>query len=383
MEFFLALYTADRLTLRAAKCWARNFRIRFPATDTTAWHESKEILERLIRQSTGDDVEIVIVPRVPRDIHVDERAFHFSLEEPRHTDVVLLSDGLDSLCGAFQLMEKRAGERVAFVSLVTNSRKAKRIRTVRRALQQRYTGAVAFHNANLYLSRPPSAQERTQRSRTMLAIAAGFTVGAGYGSRTVTVSENGLGILNLPVPGLQMTHHSSQALHPTNGSLWAALAERLLGGGVLAYPNRFRTKAEMCSTLPDFARPLIRSTSSCDRPDRHDASDDCGHCGSCVVRRDALTLSGLSAWDVEYSSRRWQPPTFDPAVVQHYHALMIEQQLRAEDPWQALSRAHPTLRDALRDLDAEQRAHAKFETLQLLRRHVEEVTISVGLPHAG
>jgi hypothetical protein len=180
-----------------------------------------------------------------------------------------------------------------------------------------------------------------------------------------------------------MTHHSSQALHPTNRSLWAALAERLLGGGVLAYPNRFRTKAEMCSTLPDFARPLIRSTSSCDRPDRHDASDDCGHCGSCVVRRDALTLSGLSAWDVEYSSRRWQPPTFDPAVVQHYHALMIEQQLRAEDPWQALSRAHPTLRDALRDLGAEQRAHAKFETLQLLRRHVEEVTISVGLPHAG
>jgi hypothetical protein len=382
-EFCLALYTADRLTPRVANCWTRSFRITFPATNTSAWNEAKAILTRLIRQSTGDDVEIVVVPRPLREIHVDERAAHFSLEEPRDTDVLLLSDGLDSLCGAFQRMEERTGERVAFVSLVTNSRKAKRIRTLRRALQQRYPGAVAFHNANLYLSRPPSAQERTQRSRTMLAIAAGFTVGAGYGSRTVTVAENGLGILNLPVPGLQMTHHSSQALHPANRSLWAVLAERLLGGGALVYPNRFRTKAAMCSSLPEFARPLIRSTSSCDRPDRHDASDDCGHCGSCVVRRDALAICGLTTWDVTYSSRPWEPPAFDPAVVQHYHARMIERQLRADDPWKAMSRAHPTLRGALLDVDAEERAHAKLETLQLFRRHIEELTMTVGLAHAG
>ncbi len=381
-ELLLAFYTADRLTRRQNGSWSRSFRLRFPVTDISAWRACRNELESLIFESTGDEVELVLSQR-KREMHVDGRAAHFVLEERRPTTVALLSDGLDSLCGAFQQLQETSGNRVAFVSLVTNSRKNSRIRTVRRKLQARFPDVACFHNASLWLSKPPEAQEITQRSRTMLAIAAGLTVAAGYGSPSVVVSENGLGILNPPVPTLQARHHSSQVLHPANRIRWHRIAEQLFGVGELHYPNRFRTKAQMCAALPPEAYELIRSTSSCDRPDRHDANSDCRRCGSCVVRRRALALAGLSVHDVRYSRRHPKPEQLDPARIQEYHAGVIARDLAADDPWHALLRSHRTLRTALDDVPVADRPHARLSMLALLQQHVDEVIASSGMNHAA
>lgn len=387
LQFFLAYYAADRLVKRSRRLWARRFIIDFPVTDVGKWKSTEEDLIKLIRRSTGDDVVLQLAERAGHERHLDDRIIHFTLEEPRPTSVVLLSDGLDSLCGAFQHLKARPQERIAFVSLVTNSRKGARIKKVREALAAARPNDVTFRQAELHLCDPPRAQdqEQTQRSRTMLAIVAGLTVAAAYEARNVNVSENGLGILNLPVPGLQLVHHSSQVLHPANVPLWKRVAKALLGGGEVIYPNRFRTKVEMCADLPEIAHFLIEHTSSCDRPDFYDENDSCGWCGSCIVRKMSLALSRLRQFDLKYSGRpndQRRAPDFPPATVQHYHAQLISEALAQRDPWTALLDRHPTLRMVADDEGRDDAPHLKSSTLALLQRHVKEVNAFHEYSHA-
>ena len=383
-EFFLALYTVDQLSPRSAKCWKRVFELHFPVTMLAAWNMAKNDIERLVWQSTGDELTIVLRERGRGEGHIDDRAAHLQLVEARPTSIALLSDGLDSLCGAFQLVEARKHERIALVSIITNDRRAARIRQVREALQRAYPGVVSFYQADAHLDRPPDIQERSQRTRTMLAMAAGLTVAAGFGSPDVAVCENGMGILNLPVPGLQMRHHSSQVLHPSNRTLWARIGSRLLGvRDGIEYPNRFRTKGEMCGALPVFARPLIGATSSCDRPDRFDSNDNCGRCSSCLVRKYALATAGLTEHDVQYSSRPLKATPYAPDAVHAFHARLLGKHLSSNDPWPALIDDHPSLRTALDDVDKDDRMHVIASTIALLHQHVQEVTAYESLAHAG
>jgi len=287
-----------------------------------------QTLHNLIRQSTGDDAEFEFTHRPARQRHRDSLRVPFALETPRPTSVVLLSDGLDSYCGAVQQLSERPQERLCFVSLSTNSRKGARINDVRSHLQRLRPENLTFCGSFFHLDDPPraSAQERSQRSRTMLAIAAGFVVSAAYDSQDVIVSENGLGILNLPVPNLQMDHYSSQVLHPANVSLWSEIAALLWGSkATLVYPNRFRTKAEMCASLPPDALSAIRYTTSCDAP-RRDLDD----------------------------------------------ARELKRRLEELDPWSALVKYQPTLRTSVVESKTPT-AHLRYETIQLLRRHITEV----------
>lgn len=373
-EFFLTLYIADRLVKRRGR-WQRRLIIEFPVSDVERWRSAAPTLHQLIHQSTGDDVELEFTNRPSHQRHRDTHRVPFALEQARPTAVVLLSDGLDSYCGAVAQLAARLQERLCFVSLSTNTRKEARINDVRSHLQRMRPENVTFCRSFFHLNDPPraSAQERSQRSRTMLAIAAGFVVSAAYDSLDVIVSENGLGILNLPVPHLQMDHYSSQVLHPANVPLWSEVAASLWGSKAgLVYPNRFRTKAEMCASLPVAAHPAIRFTTSCDAP-RHDVDDACGTCGSCLVRRRALELPGLSALDGKYSASAstGRLPYVDAFDVQSYHARELQRRLEAMDPWSALVEYQPTLGTSV--TDTETTAHLRYETMQLLQRHVTEV----------
>jgi 7-cyano-7-deazaguanine synthase in queuosine biosynthesis len=374
-ELFLTLYTADRLVKRRGG-WQRRFVFEFPVSDVDRWRGAAPTLRNLIRQSTGDDVEFEFAHRPEQQRHRDTFRVPFALETPRPTAIVLLSDGLDSYCGAVQQLSARPQERLCFVSLSTNTRKGARINDVRAHLQRLRVENLTFCGSFFHLDDPPrsSAQERSQRSRTMLAIAAGFVVSAAYDSQDVIVSENGLGILNLPVPNLQMDHFSSQVLHPANVPLWSEIAALLWGSKAkLVYPNRFRTKAEMCASLPPDALDAIRYTTSCDAP-RRDVDDACGTCGSCLVRRRALDLPGLASFDGTYSATASQrgAPMLDAFDVQSYHARELKRRLEALDPWSALVKYQPTLRTSVVDSQTPT-AHLRYETMQLLQRHITEV----------
>ncbi len=380
-EFMLAFYAADRLVARPKRHWKRAFRITFPVSRTAAWAYAKPTIEELIHQSTGDDVEITILERSHSLMHADRRQRRFELDSAQSTSVVLLSDGLDSLAGVFEPFSDPA-ERVALVSLVTLARKASRIGKVMDYLVGNFGERAVHHTVDLHLAKPPRKQEITQRSRTMLAIAAALTVAQTYGSKRVQVSENGMGILNLPLPSLQMRHESSQVLHPANLPLWATVSELLLGGAKIFYPNRYKTKAQMIREMPEDAREMIAVTSSCDAPQRFDANADCGRCSSCVFRKIALYNAGLRQYDTAYSGRAPKNLDYDPTVIFLHQARNIRATLQVSDTWPALLRAQPTLRRVVIGRDAKERADEIASTIELLRRHTEEMEALQQLAYA-
>lgn len=373
-ELMLALYTADRLVLRPARRWARTFEINFPvgASRIAHWAAASDDFERLIGQCTGDYVSLRPYARPPNEYHVDARSQWLELEYPETTSVLLLSDGLDSLCGAIDAATIPGGK-LAFVSLISNSRKHPRIHAVIDHLRAIHGARIAFHPIRLHLEDAPRNQEITQRTRTMLAISAGLTVAAAYGASSATVAENGMGILNLPVPSIQMRHESSQVLHPANLHLWARISDRLLGGATVEYPNRYRTKAQMLDALPERARPLIKVTSSCDAPQRKDEHADCGVCGSDIIRKVALYEAGLSHYDRKYTRQPPKPRLYDPLDLLRLQAARMKVALEAQDPWAALVRLQPTLRTAIEVADPKERRQSIAATIELLRRHVTEV----------
>lgn len=376
LEFFLAFYSADRLAIRSLRKWGREFTIEFPVTDPAHWNNAAPVLKELIWRSTGDSV--IIVPTVRTRHHVDRLAPHFVLEHEQPTSVVMLSEGLDSLCGAFQAARAKS-DQIAFTSIITNSRKMPRFDAISTGIREhvKNPNRLRFHRAQWNLEDPPNRQERTQRSRTMLAIATGLTVAAAYGVTHVAIAENGMGILNLPNPALQSKHESSQVLHPSNVRLWRDVSELLLNGATIAYPNRFKTKAEMCAQIPIEARKLIGKTSSCDAPQRADSLQDCGACGSCVFRKQELMACGLSGCDSDYSPRPQQSCPYDPWDVLVYQATQFRECLGISDhiglQWDALTEAFPTLHTSIVGESREERAHEIRETISLLRRHVREI----------
>jgi 7-cyano-7-deazaguanine synthase in queuosine biosynthesis len=388
LEFFLALYATDRLIQRSKRRWPRTITIEFPVASVERWNDCRDLLEELIWRSTGDVVTIVPTLRKVSEIHADSRAAHFVLQYEQPTTVVMLSEGLDSLCGAFHAA-RTTKERIAFVSIVTNSRKQARFDDIIRGLKRELGSplrSLHFHDAQWHLEDAPRRQERTQRARTLLAIATGLTAACAYESPFVQISENGMGILNIPNPNLQSRHESSQVLHPSNLELWKKVSKLMLGGAVIVYPNRFRTKAEMCMEIPASARYLIRETSSCDAPQRVDAPADCGVCGSCLYRKMSLGVNGFLRHDTSYSS---EPPAIrgiDPADVLALQAQEFARCLSSSEhflhQWNALIDAFPTLESSITGKTADERTHEILDTVSLIKTHVSEVQTPIALAHA-
>ncbi|MGA3039086.1 MAG: hypothetical protein ABSE64_16605 [Vulcanimicrobiaceae bacterium] len=374
LEFFelcLALYAADRLLTRSSRFWAREIEIQFPFSRLQLWRDNRPHIEELFFRATGDHISLIPEQRAFRDVHADSRLQSFHLDVPQETTVALLSDGLDSFCGAFQALD--SGGNVAFVSLITNAARQARIARIRAWLEREYAGRVHFHEVGFHLLRPPRAQERTQRFRTILAIAAGLTVCAAYGSDRLIISENGIGILNLPVPHFQMRHESSQVLHPGTLPLWSLVASRTTGAANIHYPNRFQTKSEMCRKIPVPARQLIAATSSCDSPRRTSGSTDCGRCSSCVLRRIALENAGLASYDKKYLDGPVGLSKFDADDILRFHARLLKEEAKGGD-WQALSSVQDTLEASIDPAaPASERAHLIAATVDLLKRHANEV----------
>ena len=387
LEFFLALYACDRLVKRSPRSWKRCFNVRFPVADVARWNAAKYVIEQLIWQSMGDEVAVIPTRRADGDIHADRRASHLVLDYEQPATVVMLSEGLDSFCGAYQAARAR-NEHVAFTSIITNKRKWPRFATISQGLLANiYTpGRLHFHNAEWHLEEAPRGQERTQRSRTMLAIATGLTVAYAYGTQRMIISENGMGILNIPNPALQSKHEASQVLHPSNMKPWRELSRALLNGAAIEYPNRFKTKSEMCMELPEYAHEQIRETSSCDAPQRADAQQDCGVCGSCVYRQLALNQSGLSSYDTVYSSRPQKCFPYDPWDVLAYQAAELRKCLNESEhfgrQWDALIETFPTLQSSIVGEDSSERAHEVQETIMLISRHIKEVLQPTTLANA-
>lgn len=376
LDAVLALYTLDRSVRIRSGQIRRNFGLRLPVADTRRWGDLGPLLSEWFEALTGDAVEISTIQSgtAIADHHRRQRNFEFE----NGVDVVgLLSEGLDSLCGSDAARGRNV--RIALASVITNPTRSNQISAMLAGI-----GDPRHYSLRTNLCRKRIVRERSQRSRTVLALVTGMTVAHIVGAHRVECYENGFGMLNLPVPDLQYGAMSSQVLSPRHLPLWDRVARAMFGRTImLDYPNRLLTKAEMVSGLSHEAQWLVAKTSSCDRLQRIKGGGvlHCGTCCSCRYRQLAIASSGSSMPDVPYAHRNVGTGP-DAELVLRYRARLLAEALYGDDPWGALVRLQPELatvtlsddgRDAVGESAEARRRRLCDGTVELLRRHVAEV----------
>lgn len=384
LDFCVTYYTLDRSVKRPIDGWARRFVINFPVSKSRldVWRRSRTLISEWLLALTGDIVEVVPLERDSTAAH-HERPAVLPLEEPANK-VVLLSDGLDSLCG-FDKAMRTADSGVVAASVITKGSRRKRIELIRRSLTGPDGRQARLFCTTTRLFQEHKIKEKSQRSRTVLALVTGLTIARTLDATVVECNENGVGLLNLPIPDLQYGAMSSQVLQPAHLPLWDLIATTFLESDIrIVYPNQFRTKAQMVESLSPVARDLIAVTFSCDAEYRKKGAGvlHCGTCGSCRIRQLAVDLGGPGLADAPYANVMMSSGS-DAFSRLSYHASLLERALDASDPWFSLVRLQPELRDVpncesqrlirLGSAAVLQHQNAiKRDTVRLLRRHVDE-----------
>jgi len=382
LDLSIAFYALDRSTRRPHNGFARKFTIRLPVAHPDTWRRHHDLLAELFLATTGDLVDIVPIQRNHDGDHHHRQPV---LTLDQGVDIIaLLSDGLDSLCGA-DSASREPGKRFAFASVVTTHTRLKRMNRVVRLAQKQSGRDIPHYTVVTKLTQQVKVKEKTQRSRTILAIVTGMTVAALLNAKRVECYENGFGLLNLPIPDMQYDAMASQVLQPSHLPLWDRVSREFFGRTIeLYYPNRYRTKSQMVQELSKDAIQLISMTSSCDSEYRKKGVGvfHCGLCGSCRIRRLAIAQSAVTVPDAIYAEQRMSRDP-DALLCLRYHASLIREALAARDPWLQLVKLQPELTfvpysddTRLHLSEHEMLAHREYirtRTMALLRRHINEV----------
>ena len=229
-------------------------------------------------------------------------------------------------------------------------------------------------------------EEKGQRTRALVFLALGVVTALPAQTDTLSIFENGIGALNLPLNATQLGTDNYRGVHPRTLIMAQGLFESVLGQSVqIKNPFLFTTKAKMCrSLLPAGLADVARETVSCDGyPQRVRNQPHCGCCTSCILRRQALFCSGLADHDPSgaYRHNIFEHPSALSLDQIHGLAAMTDQAnrfarcLSSEQPWKQLTAAYPELARIEAEITVEQ-GMASDDTssgfVGLFRDYVEE-----------
>ncbi len=217
--------------------------------------------------------------------------------------VCLFSGGLDSYVGAVDLLESE-GDQVALVGHhaagggATSKSQKEALAALRTGYPEERTSFL-----QLWLSPPKGegrASEITTRGRSILFLALGAAVADGLGAQRLVVPENGLISLNVPLTNSRLGSFSTRTTHPYLMSLFGDLLSAIGVDVGLDLPYRFLTKGEMLAgcASPRLVGSGLTTTMSCSHPGAarfagKSPNVHCGYCVPCLIRRAAVSSSGM------------------------------------------------------------------------------------------
>ena len=216
--------------------------------------------------------------------------------------VCLFSGGLDSLVGAIDLLA--AGLRVALVSHHGLGDGAKSIQQrVIAVLNQEFVDQIVHVPFFVHPDRGNTDEgENTMRARSLLFMAVGVAVATMMETKpTLTVPENGLISLNVPLTGARSGSLSTRTTHPHYMALFRELLAALKIAVPISLPYRHRTKGEMLRDVKHTGAlaKTAALTMSCSHPTvgryaGKSPGNHCGYCVPCIIRLASLKAAGIA-----------------------------------------------------------------------------------------
>lgn len=283
--------------------WTREIDIVVPVSDPALWTAQGEILGHLLRFLTGDHWRVAFRDRPAGKSRLAEPPSVLPLLS--FDEVALLSGGLDSLIGAIDALV--AGHRPLFISHWYDAETSKAQKAVLHHLETKFPGdryrsiRVRLGFDKYHVS--TGETENSQRGRSFLFFALAVLAASSLqGQVKVSVPENGLIGLNVPLDPLRLGALSTRTTHPHYMASFNTLLERLGLHVALVNPYRHKTKGEMVAECADlgFLKSLAPVSMSCSAPAKARykrlSPRHCGTCVPCLIRRASLA-HGLGGRD--------------------------------------------------------------------------------------
>lgn len=292
------VFAADRCITRGPRAaveyhaWSRVLQFHIRVRDYNFWSQPhvRATLSRALEFMTGDaSYEFAFEPghSTPPTSLFDRPGFSLGSGKAR-VRVTLFSGGLDSLCGALELLESD-GTKVVLVSHQSQSGSLRTQKALVKALQSRYPTRV-FHYRFECTLRGIRAREETQRTRSFLYTCIAYAIASAYGENSFHVYENGVTGINLRRREDLANARASRTTHPQAvarlAEFFSVVADKRVN---IHLPFLFLTKADVISKLVRRGPELISSAVSCSRTFQTEGqATHCGKCFQCIDRRIAI-----------------------------------------------------------------------------------------------
>jgi 7-cyano-7-deazaguanine synthase in queuosine biosynthesis len=293
-----AVYCADRLAERPGT-WTRSIQLSVPVREPELWGAVRDQLVEAISFLSGDYWQLDVRPSAEPVGRPSEFA------EPVDA-VCLFSGGLDSFTGALNLLAEC--KTVCLVGHHGAGQANQAQQGLWRELARRYPGQAILRQFFLQPAAPARDQRRplaafrelSQRSRSLLFLAAGLTVAAGYGPDVpLYIPENGFIGINVPLTGARAGSLSTRTTHPHFIASFSECVRRIGITNPIVNPFRIMTKGEILADCRDqqTLRELADQTLSCAHPEAarwaQAEQTNCGYCFPCLIRRASMHHVGL------------------------------------------------------------------------------------------
>ena len=294
-----AVYCADRLTERPGT-WTRDIELSVPVRDVARWNSTRDTLAAAISFLSGDRWQL--------EFGGSTEPVHTPDESSAPVDAVcLFSGGLDSFTGALDLLA--AGKNICLVGHYGAGQTHRVQADLSTALARHYKGQqIVLRQLFLQPAAPavgqarplPPGREPSSRSRSLLFLAAGLAVAAGYGPGVpLYIPENGLIGINVPLTRARAGSLSTRTTHPHFMASFSECVQRLGITNPIVNPFRTMTKGEILASCRDqqTLRELADQTLSCAHPETarwaQEEQTNCGYCFPCLIRRASMHHVGL------------------------------------------------------------------------------------------
>lgn len=305
LELASYVYCADRYVSRGSSespsftGWHRRFRHIAAVRDHKFWSDTKThtLLETLLSFMSGDEHRFEFHPN-----HVTLQAHMFDgpefLQPPaKETQVVMFSGGMDSTCGALEILQN-SQKNLILASHISRTGLKTTQNCITEVLKKLFPGRVHHLMFECHLSGGIRAAEETQRTRSFLYAAVGAAIAKAYNQRSIHFYENGILSVNLPPSEQFQNARATRTTHPKVLNCLSQLISLIEGNDFEVYnPFFWKTKTDIVSLLyKRGGSDIFNSTVSCsrtfDKGIKH-LQTHCGRCSQCIDRRFATAAAGL------------------------------------------------------------------------------------------
>ena len=283
--------------------WTREIDITIPVINIEKWTAVKEQLEKTLNFLSGDIWKLHF-SKTDKVIYKNSKTDKKVLNNERIDGISLFSGGLDSFCGAINLLEKN--KNIIFVGFQEYKQLAKTQNNLFDLLKNNYS------NCNIHLQiinnsirkkcfsekMNDYSSENTSRSRSFLFLCYAIAI-AGIKNEYIPVyiPENGFVGINVPMTESRIGSCSTRTTHPF---FLKNLNEILSSVNINNKVENFfstKTKKEIVnlSSSTKAFKDGYSNTISCSHPcslsmrrDKIRTPCNCGYCYPCLIRRASL-----------------------------------------------------------------------------------------------